>query len=40
MSNKKVIDWPVENTKSKDETRGTSAKKHRKGFQKKQNALL
>lgn len=40
MSNKKVIDWPVGNTKSKDETRGTSKKKHRKGFQKKQNALL
>lgn len=39
ISNKKVIDWPMGNTKSKDETR-TPAKKHRKGYQKKQNAIL
>ncbi|XP_025196754.1 uncharacterized protein LOC112595674 [Melanaphis sacchari] len=39
MSNQKVLDWPVGITNNSD-TRVAPVKKHRKGFQKKQNAQL
>uniref|UniRef100_A0A2S2PGJ7 Uncharacterized protein n=1 Tax=Schizaphis graminum TaxID=13262 RepID=A0A2S2PGJ7_SCHGA len=39
MSNQKVLDWPVGNTNNSD-TKIAPVKKHRKGFQKKQNAQL
>ncbi|CAH1709382.1 uncharacterized protein LOC114126254 [Aphis gossypii] len=39
MSNQKVLNWPVEKTNNSD-TRIAPVKKHRKGFQKKQNAQL
>lgn len=37
MSNQKVLNWPVGKANG---TRNVRPKKHKKGFQKKQNALL